>query len=71
MSMDIAAVAAVAAVAAAGLFLRFGRAYLCVSGATAAIKLVGEDFPFTADSSFFYLRINHNSVLGVRCAHSR
>ncbi|XP_026194340.1 molybdenum cofactor sulfurase, partial [Cyclospora cayetanensis] len=41
-------------------------AVVFTSGATAAIKLVGEDFPFTAESSFFYLRINHNSVLGVR-----
>lgn len=36
-------------------------------GATAAMKMVGEDFPFTKDSSFFYVRINHNSMLGVRC----
>ncbi|KAL8426320.1 hypothetical protein Efla_007656 [Eimeria flavescens] len=41
-------------------------AVVFTSGATAAIKLVGEDFPFTSESSFFYLRINHNSVLGVR-----
>ncbi|KAL8273330.1 hypothetical protein Esti_002734 [Eimeria stiedai] len=41
-------------------------AVVFTSGATAAIKLVGEDFPFTPESSFFYLRINHNSVLGVR-----
>ncbi|CDJ65609.1 molybdopterin cofactor sulfurase, putative [Eimeria necatrix] len=41
-------------------------AVVFTSGATAAIKLVGEDFPFSGKSSFFYLRINHNSVLGVR-----
>ncbi|CDI81004.1 molybdopterin cofactor sulfurase, putative, partial [Eimeria acervulina] len=41
-------------------------AVVFTSGATAAIKLVGEDFPFSASSRFYYLRINHNSVLGVR-----
>lgn len=32
------------------------------------MKLVGESFPFTKQSQFFYLRINHNSVLGIRYA---
>ncbi|CDJ59848.1 molybdopterin cofactor sulfurase, putative [Eimeria maxima] len=41
-------------------------AVVFTSGATAAIKLVGEDFPFSSASRFYYLRINHNSVLGVR-----
>ncbi|EPR56969.1 cysteine desulfurase/selenocysteine lyase family PLP dependent transferase superfamily protein [Toxoplasma gondii RUB] len=42
-------------------------AVIFTSGATAALKLVGESFPFTAGfSSFYYLRINHNSVLGIR-----
>lgn len=49
------------------LVLLFGQMPVSLrSGATAAIKLVGEDFPFSGKSSFFYLRINHNSVLGVR-----
>ncbi|PFH37656.1 cysteine desulfurase/selenocysteine lyase family PLP dependent transferase superfamily protein [Besnoitia besnoiti] len=42
-------------------------AVIFTSGATAALKLVGESFPFaTGVSSFYYLRINHNSVLGIR-----
>uniref|UniRef100_A0A0G4HV75 Aminotransferase class V domain-containing protein n=1 Tax=Chromera velia CCMP2878 TaxID=1169474 RepID=A0A0G4HV75_9ALVE len=36
------------------------------SGATQALKMVGEYFPWQADSSFLYLRSNHNSVLGIR-----
>lgn len=36
------------------------------SGATAALKLVGESFPWTNSSRFVYLRQNHNSVLGIR-----
>eukprot|EP00922_Rhytidocystis_sp_ex-Travisia-forbesii_P065422 GHVS01097216.1.p1 GENE.GHVS01097216.1~~GHVS01097216.1.p1 ORF type:complete len:831 (+),score=59.16 GHVS01097216.1:179-2671(+) len=36
------------------------------SGATGALKMVGEDFPWTSSSKFFYLRVNHNSVLGIR-----
>nr|CEL70351.1 TPA: molybdopterin cofactor sulfurase, putative [Neospora caninum Liverpool] len=42
-------------------------AVIFTSGATAALKLVGESFPFAARlSSFYYLRVNHNSVLGIR-----
>nr|ANM86859.1 molybdenum cofactor sulfurase [Stygiella incarcerata] len=36
------------------------------SGATAALKLVGEMFPISKKSHFEYLRANHNSVLGIR-----
>lgn len=36
------------------------------SGATGALKMVGENFPWTDRSKFFYLRVNHNSVLGIR-----
>ena len=34
--------------------------------ATDALKIVGETFPWSADSEFRYLRENHNSVLGIR-----
>ena len=34
--------------------------------ATGALKLVGETFPWGKDSTFRYLRENHNSVLGIR-----
>eukprot|EP01023_Acetabularia_acetabulum_P007645 TRINITY_DN13364_c0_g2_i1.p1 TRINITY_DN13364_c0_g2~~TRINITY_DN13364_c0_g2_i1.p1 ORF type:complete len:803 (-),score=148.34 TRINITY_DN13364_c0_g2_i1:249-2657(-) len=34
--------------------------------ATGALKLVGETFPWSAQSKFRYLRENHNSVLGIR-----
>lgn len=42
--------------------------YKCVftSGATAALKLVGESFPWTSRSNFWYTMENHNSVLGIR-----
>lgn len=42
--------------------------YSCIftSGATAALKLVGETFPWTNDSNFLYTMENHNSVLGIR-----
>ncbi|KAL2641505.1 hypothetical protein R1flu_009092 [Riccia fluitans] len=42
--------------------------YSCVftSGATAALKLVGETFPWTSDSQYMYTMENHNSVLGIR-----
>ncbi|KFK43865.1 hypothetical protein AALP_AA1G184100 [Arabis alpina] len=42
--------------------------YSCIftSGATAALKLVGETFPWTQDSNFLYSMENHNSVLGIR-----
>ncbi|ELP94449.1 molybdenum cofactor sulfurase, putative [Entamoeba invadens IP1] len=36
------------------------------SGATGALKLIGESFPWTNNSKFMYLRQNHNSVLGIR-----
>eukprot|EP01107_Rhizomastix_libera_P009045 TRINITY_DN2481_c0_g1_i1.p1 TRINITY_DN2481_c0_g1~~TRINITY_DN2481_c0_g1_i1.p1 ORF type:complete len:579 (+),score=100.46 TRINITY_DN2481_c0_g1_i1:32-1738(+) len=36
------------------------------SGATGALKIVGESFPWTNNSKFAYLRSNHNSVLGIR-----
>ncbi|KAH8740142.1 molybdenum cofactor sulfurase [Cryptosporidium ryanae] len=35
-------------------------------GATGGLKLVGEDFPWTKGSKYYYLRVNHNSVLGIR-----
>ncbi|CAK9157769.1 unnamed protein product [Ilex paraguariensis] len=42
--------------------------YKCIftSGATAALKLVGETFPWSSQSSFMYTMENHNSVLGIR-----
>uniref|UniRef100_A0A1J3IJS7 Molybdenum cofactor sulfurase n=1 Tax=Noccaea caerulescens TaxID=107243 RepID=A0A1J3IJS7_NOCCA len=42
--------------------------YSCIftSGATAALKLVGETFPWRNDSNFLYTMENHNSVLGIR-----
>ncbi|WCJ37029.1 Molybdenum cofactor sulfurase [Euphorbia peplus] len=42
--------------------------YRCIftSGATAALKLIGEAFPWSRDSSFMYTMENHNSVLGIR-----
>ncbi|KDP25106.1 hypothetical protein JCGZ_22641 [Jatropha curcas] len=42
--------------------------YKCIftSGATAALKLVGEAFPWSCRSSFMYTMENHNSVLGIR-----
>ncbi|KAK3131055.1 hypothetical protein QOZ80_6BG0501430 [Eleusine coracana subsp. coracana] len=44
------------------------RDYKCVftSGATAALKLVGECFPWSRDSYYMYTMENHNSVLGIR-----
>ncbi|KAK9132608.1 hypothetical protein Scep_012136 [Stephania cephalantha] len=44
------------------------QTYKCIftSGATAALKLVGETFPWTQESCFMYTRENHNSVLGIR-----
>ncbi|XP_027064091.1 molybdenum cofactor sulfurase isoform X1 [Coffea arabica] len=36
------------------------------SGATAALKLVGESFPWSSQSCFMYSMENHNSVLGIR-----
>ncbi|KAK7313969.1 hypothetical protein VNO77_39176 [Canavalia gladiata] len=42
--------------------------YKCIftSGATAALKLVGEAFPWNCSSNFMYTMENHNSVLGIR-----
>ncbi|KAI3965813.1 hypothetical protein MKX01_010770 [Papaver californicum] len=42
--------------------------YKCIftSGATAALKLVGEAFPWSKESCFMYTMENHNSVLGIR-----
>ncbi|PIN09781.1 Molybdenum cofactor sulfurase [Handroanthus impetiginosus] len=42
--------------------------YKCIftSGATAALKLVGETFPWSSQSTFMYTMENHNSVLGIR-----
>ncbi|XP_045829507.1 molybdenum cofactor sulfurase isoform X2 [Trifolium pratense] len=42
--------------------------YKCIftSGATAALKLVGESFPWSCNSNFMYTMENHNSVLGIR-----
>ena len=44
------------------------RDYLCVftSGATGALKLVSETFPWSPESLFLYTLDNHNSVLGIR-----
>mmetsp|Transcript_28476 Transcript_28476/g.69449 ORF Transcript_28476/g.69449 Transcript_28476/m.69449 type:complete len:826 (-) Transcript_28476:134-2611(-) len=36
------------------------------SGATAALKIVGECFPWRSSSEFCYTQDNHNSVLGIR-----
>ncbi|XP_057988840.1 molybdenum cofactor sulfurase isoform X1 [Hevea brasiliensis] len=42
--------------------------YKCIftSGATAALKLIGEAFPWNHESNFMYTMENHNSVLGIR-----
>ncbi|KAI7745708.1 hypothetical protein M8C21_022185 [Ambrosia artemisiifolia] len=44
------------------------KEYKCIftSGATAALKLVGEAFPWSNQSTFMYTIENHNSVLGIR-----
>ncbi|TKY68232.1 Molybdenum cofactor sulfurase [Spatholobus suberectus] len=44
------------------------KEYKCIftSGATAALKLVGEAFPWSCNSNFMYTMENHNSVLGIR-----
>ncbi|CRG95987.1 aminotransferase, putative [Plasmodium gallinaceum] len=36
------------------------------SGATGALKMIGEYFSWEKESLYYYLRINHNSVLGIR-----
>ncbi|KNC86408.1 hypothetical protein SARC_01458 [Sphaeroforma arctica JP610] len=42
------------------------------SGATGALKIVGECFPFTEKSTFAFLNVNHNSVVGIReYAHAK
>ncbi|XP_077244486.1 molybdenum cofactor sulfurase (LOS5) (ABA3) isoform X3 [Tasmannia lanceolata] len=42
--------------------------YKCIftSGATAALKMVGEAFPWSRESCYMYTMENHNSVLGIR-----
>lgn len=42
--------------------------YKCIftSGATAALKLIGECFPWSSESCYMYTMENHNSVLGIR-----
>ncbi|CAL9145333.1 unnamed protein product [Musa hybrid cultivar] len=42
--------------------------YRCMftSGATAALKLIGECFPWSSESCYMYTMENHNSVLGIR-----
>eukprot|EP00850_Spirogloea_muscicola_P015730 SM000123S25842 [mRNA] locus=s123:199195:205729:+ [translate_table: standard] len=42
--------------------------YVCVftAGASAALKLVGETFPWSRGSTFLYQLESHNSVLGIR-----
>ncbi|KAL0912300.1 hypothetical protein M5K25_018264 [Dendrobium thyrsiflorum] len=42
--------------------------YKCLftSGATGALKLVGETFPWSSESCYMYTLENHNSVLGIR-----
>ncbi|KAK8940628.1 Molybdenum cofactor sulfurase [Platanthera zijinensis] len=44
------------------------RDYTCLftSGATGALKLVGEFFPWTNESCYMYTMENHNSVLGIK-----
>ncbi|HRP88421.1 MAG TPA: aminotransferase class V-fold PLP-dependent enzyme [Edaphocola sp.] len=45
-----------------------GEDYVCVftANASAALKIVGECYPFNADSKFLYTVDNHNSVNGIR-----
>lgn len=42
--------------------------YLLVftSGATGGLRMLGENFPFSKDSTFVLLNNNHNSVIGIR-----
>ncbi|KAJ8433037.1 hypothetical protein Cgig2_009137 [Carnegiea gigantea] len=44
------------------------KEYKCIftSGATSALKLVGEAFPWSNQSCFVYTMENHNSVIGIR-----
>lgn len=39
---------------------------IMTSGATAAIRLVGESFPFTRESTLVFLFDNHTSCIGIR-----
>lgn len=41
-------------------------AVVFTSGATAALRLVAESFPWTSNSTLQYTRSNHSSVLGMR-----
>ncbi|GMF44809.1 unnamed protein product [Phytophthora fragariaefolia] len=41
-------------------------ALIFTSGATAALKLVGESFPWSKDSTFAHAMDSHTSVLGIR-----
>lgn len=43
-----------------------GYTVIFTSNATGALKLVGEAFPFTEDSSFVLGADSHNSVHGIR-----
>ncbi|MCH8486713.1 MAG: aminotransferase class V-fold PLP-dependent enzyme [Candidatus Cyclonatronum sp.] len=49
-------------------FFNAAADYYCVftTNATAALKLVGESYPFTASSTLLMLSDNHNSVNGIR-----
>lgn len=42
--------------------------YTCIftAGATGALKLLGEIFPWSSESEFCYTLENHNSALGIR-----
>lgn len=44
------------------------KEYKCIftSGATAALKIIGEAFPWSSQSHFMYTMENHNSVIGIR-----
>ena len=54
------------------MILKFFRAdpeeysVIFTSGATGGLHLVGESFPWSKNSKFYYLHQNHNSVLGIR-----
>lgn len=44
------------------------KEYKCIftSGTTAALKMVGEAFPWSSQSRYMYTMENHNSVIGIR-----
>jgi hypothetical protein len=50
------------------LFNAPAREYTCVftAGATSALKLVGETFPWSSKSEYLYMMQNHKSVLGIQ-----